>query len=267
MDIQGARTLVTGATGGIGQAIARALRDRGAELVVSGQRAEVLGPLADEMGATAVVANLGDAADVDRLIAAVGELDILVANAALPADGDFSVYPPDRIDAALDVNLRAPIVMTRAVLDGMRTRDRGHLVYISSLSGKVATSGSALYSATKYGLRGFAWGVRQDLRGTGVGVTTVFPGPIAEAGMFASSGVDMPPGSGGKTPRDVANAVLKGIDTNKGEIDVSGALQIYGAKLHQVAPEIGSFIARKAGSGEIAEAIASSEYHRARRDG
>jgi short-subunit dehydrogenase len=258
---------VTGATGGIGRAIAQALHERGADLVLSGQRAEILEQVASELGALAVPANLGDRDDVQRLLAAAGDVDILVANAALPADGDFSAYPPEGIDAAIDVNLRAPIVMTRALLDGMLARDRGHLVYISSLSGKVATNGSALYSATKYGLRGFAWGVREDVRDTGVGVTTVFPGPIAEAGMFAQTGLEMPHGSGGKTPAHVAGAVITGIERNRGEIDVSGLLQRFGGKAHGLAPELISFLARKGGSKEIADRIASSDYHRERREG
>ena len=86
------------------------------------------------------------------------------------------------------MNLRAPIQLTRALMPGMVDRRRGHLVFISSLSGKVATARSALYSATKFGLRGFATGLREDLHGSSVGVTTVFPGFISDAGLFAESG-------------------------------------------------------------------------------
>ena len=86
-------------------------------------------------------------------------MDVLVANAALPASGRVEDFEPDQIDRALDVNLRAPIQLTRALLPGMLERGRGHLVLVSSLSGKVASPRSGIYSATKFGLRGFAAGL------------------------------------------------------------------------------------------------------------
>ena len=98
-----------------------------------------------------------------------------MANAALPASGPIVDFSPEQIDRALDVNLRAPIQLTRALVPGMVERGAGHVVLVSSLSGKVASIGSSLYSATKFGLRGFASGLREDLHGTGVGVTVVFP--------------------------------------------------------------------------------------------
>ena len=109
----------------------------------------------------------------------------------------------EQIDRALDVNLRAPILLAHALIPGMVERGRGHLVFISSMSGKVATTESALYSATKYGLRGFASGLRQDLRGSGIGVSAIFPGPIAEAGMFAQTGGEAAARAGIRSPRHV----------------------------------------------------------------
>ena len=86
------------------------------------------------------------------------------------------------------------------------------LVFVSSLAGKAASVGSSLYSATKFGLRGFAAGLREDLHGSGVGVTVVFPGFVAEAGMFADSGVGLPRWVGTRTPDQVAAAVVRGIE-------------------------------------------------------
>src|SRR5207247_2243219 len=110
---------------------------------------------------------------------------------------------PAEIDRALDVNLRAPIQLARALVPPMLERRSGHLVFISSLAGKVATARSALYSATKFGVRAFAAGLREDLHGSGVGATTVFPGFIRDAGLFADSGVELPRGVGppGAWPR------------------------------------------------------------------
>ena len=85
-----------------------------------------------------------------------------MANAALPASGRVEDFDPEQIDRALDVNLRAPIQLTRALLPGMFERGRGHVVLVSSLSGKAASARSSIYSATKFGLRGFASGLRED---------------------------------------------------------------------------------------------------------
>ena len=98
-----------------------------------------------------------------QLAEAAGAVDVLVANAALPASGRVDDFDHDEIDRALDVNLRAPIQLTRALLPGMLERGRGHVVFVSSLSGKTASPRSGIYSATKFGLRGFAAGLREDV--------------------------------------------------------------------------------------------------------
>ena len=103
----------------------------------------------------------------------------------------------------------------------MVERGRGHMVFIASLSGKISSGGSAIYSATKFGLRGFAAGLREDLLGSGVGVTTVYPGFISDAGMFAEAGTKLPPGVGTRTPEAVAEAVVRGIEEGKAELDVA----------------------------------------------
>src|SRR5437899_311685 len=102
MELRGARTLATGATGGLGAAIARALAARGAKVILSGRRAEPLTALAGELGAEAVVADLANRDDVTRLFEAVGELDVLVSNAALPAGGAVDSFSVGEIDRALE---------------------------------------------------------------------------------------------------------------------------------------------------------------------
>src|SRR5215208_7687064 len=224
MELAGRTVLLTGASGGIGQAIARALHSRGASLVVTARRGEVLEELRESLGDESVqpeVADLSDRDDLARLASVCSEVDVLVANAALPASGRVDDFSPEEIDRALDVNLRAPIQLARALMPGMVERGRGHLVFISSLAGKVATARSALYSATKFGVRGFAAGLREDLHGSGVGVTTVFPGFISDAGLFAEAGVDLPAGVGTRNPEQVAEAVVRGIERGKPEIDVA----------------------------------------------
>ena len=121
---------------------------------------------------------------------------MLVANAALPASGELDDLALEQIDRILEVNLRAPIALARALTPLMIDRGHGHMVFLSSLSGKVASPASSLYSATKFGLRGFALGARADLRPHGIGVSVVLPGFIRDAGMFSDSGTVLPRGVG-----------------------------------------------------------------------
>ncbi len=193
MQISGSTVLLTGATGGIGHAIARALAGAGAELILTGRRSDVLEPLAAELGGRALAVDLARDTEVERLAAEAGDVDILVANAALPASGTLSSFSIEQVDRALDVNLRAPIILSHVLTPGMVSRGHGHLVFISSLAGKAATPGTALYNATKFGMRGFAGALRADLRASGVGVSTVFPGFIRNAGMFHEAEVKLPP--------------------------------------------------------------------------
>lgn len=196
MRITGSTVLLTGVTGGIGLTLARTLAAKGAKLVVTGRREDALKAVADELGARAVLADLADAADVARLAAECAGTDILIANAALPSSGDLLDYTPEQIDRSLAVNLRAPIMLARLLAPRMVDAGQGHIALIGSISGKAATKSSSLYNATKFGLRGFALAFRQDLHGTGVGVSLIQPGYVRDAGMFAATGAKTPPAHG-----------------------------------------------------------------------
>ncbi|MEX2195201.1 MAG: SDR family NAD(P)-dependent oxidoreductase [Thermoleophilaceae bacterium] len=260
-ELTGRRALVTGASGGLGPVIARALHARGALVVLSGRRVDALEALAAELGENAEVepADLSDRADLERMVELSKGLDVLVANAALPASGWLEEFSPEQIDRALDVNLRAPIRMARAAAPEMAARGGGSLVFVSSLSGKMATAGQSLYSATKYGLRGFAFGLHQELRDAGVGVTTVFPGFVSGAGMFADTGLDAPRGTGTSTPEQVAAAVLRGIETRRAEIDVAPLNVRLGVRAHALAPSMVAAISRRLGAADVAAQIAERQ--------
>jgi short-subunit dehydrogenase len=261
VQISSSTILLTGATGGLGQAIARALHERGGELILTGRRTEVLEPLAAELGAHTLAVDLADAAEIDRLVEEAGEVDILVANAALPAAGRLETFTMDEIDRALDVNLRAPIALAHALAPAMIARSNGHLLFMSSLAGKSATPGTAIYNATKFGLRGFASALRSDLRPSGVGVSAIFPGFIRDAGMFADAGVELPAGVGTSSPEDVARATVQAIERNRAEIDVAPIPVRVGAAFAGLAPELSSRVARKLGAESIAE-----QMHAGQRD-
>jgi uncharacterized protein len=259
MEISGANVLLTGATGGIGHAIARAVAAKGGKLILTGRRADVLEPLAQELDARAVAVDLVEPSEVDRLVSEAGEVDIVIANAALPASGALDSFTMQQIDRALAVNLRAPIALTHALLPGMRARGRGHLVYMSSLSGRAATPVSLMYTTTKFGLRGFAAGLRIDLRGSGVGVTTVMPGFIRDAGMFADAGAELPSTVGTRSPEDVAAATIRGIERNRGEISVAPLPLRLGAVVASVAPDFGAAVSRRSGGDKIADEMAAGQ--------
>jgi len=259
MDLSGRHVLLTGATGGIGQAIARALKGRGATLLLTGRRTDVLEPLAAETGAKTIAVDLTVASEVTRLAEEAADADVLIANAALPASGQIDDFSVEEIDRALDVNLRAPIVLARALSQRMVVRGSGHIVLISSLAGKAATEGSSLYSATKFGLRGFGAGLRADLAPSGVGVSVVFPGFIRDAGMFAEAGVELPRGVGTRTPDDVAAAVLQAIERNRGEIDVAPVSIRAGAVFAGLAPGLAAAVSKRMGSSDIAGGMAEGQ--------
>ena len=261
VNLQGARVLLTGASGGIGNAIARALHERGASLAITGRRADALESLKAELGdrVDVLVADLAKREDVEALPARAGEVDVLVANAGLPASGEIGSFTPEQLDRALDVNLRAPIQLTHMLLPRMLERGSGHIVYVSSLSGKVPSAGASIYCSTKFGLRGFGNSLHDELHGTGVGVTTIFPGFISGAGMFADSGVELPPGVGTKPVEDVAAAVISGIEKNKSEIDVAPIAVRATGKLASIAPAAVTAVNRRFGGRKVSEGLAAAQ--------
>lgn len=251
--------LLTGASGGIGRAIAAALVARGARVIGTGRRADVLEELASELGVETVVSDLAERDSVAQLAERAGDVDVLIANAALPASGAIDEFSPEQIDRAIDVNLRAPVQLTRALAPGMVARGGGHVVLVSSLSGKAASVGSALYSATKFGLRGFAAGLREDLHGTGVGVSVVYPGFVRDAGMFAEAGVKLPRGVGTVTPEQVAGGVVTAIERGRPEVDVAPLGMRIGVMISSVAPVTMARVQRRLGSAAVSNSIAAGQ--------
>lgn len=253
--------LITGATGGIGHAIARAFAARGASLILTGRRADVLEGLVAEVGGRGIPCDLAQREEVDRLIWEVRDtpLDVLVANAGLPATGLLTAMPQENIDRTVEVNLRAPIALARALAPQMIERRRGHMVFMSSLSGKAASPSSSLYAATKFGLRGFALSVREDLRPYGVGVSVVLPGFIRDVGMFADAKVKLPPGIGTRTSQEVALAVISAIERNRAEVEVAPATLRFGATVAGAAPALAATAQRLLGGGKIASELVSGQ--------
>ena len=254
MDLGGKTVLLTGATGGLGIAIADALADRGARLVLSSRKPDQLAELVSRLPGDvhrSVVCDLAGEGAALRLMAEAGQVDVLVANAGLPASGRLDGFSQEEIGRALRVNLEAPVRMTRELVPRLVERGSGQLVFVSSISGKAATARASLYAATKFGLRGFALCLREDLRGSGVGVSVISPGAIRAAGMFADSGAGAPPLIGTGTPEQVAAAVVRAIEHNRSEITVAPLRQRALSRFAINAPELSGRIA-----GDMATRVA-----------
>lgn len=256
--------LLSGATGGIGQAIAEQLAARGAALVLSSRRQEELRELAgslpgDGQAHEVIVADLAEPGAAEKLVDDAGDVDGLVANAALPASGRLDHFSSNDVQRAIRVNFESPILMARAMAPKLAEKGEGHLVFISSLSGKVGSPRSALYSSTKFGLRGFAFGLREDLRAHGVGVSIVSPGFVRGAGMWADAEVDPPPMIGTTTPAKVARAVARAIERNPNEITVAPRRQRFLAEFGYRHPELAARMQRRSGAERIASELAAGQ--------
>src|SRR4029079_9081054 len=155
----------------------------------------------------------------------------------------------------LAVNLRAPMILAKALSPRMVERGGGHLLFMSSLSGRAGAPGSSVYSATKFGLRGFALALREDLVPKGVGVSVILPGFIRDAGMFHDTGAKLPPYVGTKRPEDVGRAVVKAIEHDRAEIEVAPVALRAGATLAALAPGPVGAIQRRLGAQATADAI------------
>ena len=183
-ELKGRKALVTGATGGIGGAIARALHARGAEVVLSGTRREVLDKLAAELGERVhvVPANLADTAEVEALVPAaeqaLGGLDILVNNAGITRDNLFMRMKDEEWDAVIAVNLTSAFRLSRAAVKGMMRRRFGRIVGIGSIVGATGNPGQGNYAAAKAGLVGMTKALAAEVASRGITVNCVAPGFI-----------------------------------------------------------------------------------------
>lgn len=221
MRVDGAVCLITGASSGIGAATARHLARRGGRVLLAGRDAARLDVLAEETGGVPLVADLADGTGAttvaEQALAAAGHVDLLVNNAGLGWAGDFATMSTDDIATLVAVNLTAPLVLTRLLLPGMRTRGQGHVVLVSSIAGCVGVGREAAYSATKAGMNAFAASLRYELAGSGVGVSVVVPG-VVDTAFFARRGTPYARSRPRPIPADrVALAVLGCVERNRVE--------------------------------------------------
>jgi len=215
MEIKGRVVLITGAGRGIGRALAHAFAAAGAKVALLGKTKknllEVQRELKDSGAPTVVLAaDVSDEGVVSRAVAAteqqLGPVDVLVNNA-----GIFALAPVEKMDALvfdrmLAVNLRGPFLMSRAVLPGMKSRKRGHIVNISSTAGRRGFAGGGAYCASKFGLAGLTEAMRYEARASNVRVTCIYPSTV-NTELVKKSGMDFK-AERAIQPEDVANAVV-----------------------------------------------------------
>jgi NAD(P)-dependent dehydrogenase (short-subunit alcohol dehydrogenase family) len=213
--LHGATALVTGASRGIGAAVARKLAGLGARVGVSARSAELLDGLAAEIGGWALPGDLATVQGVQATLEAFrekagGDPEILVASAGVFTLGSVEETPPEVLELNWALNVRASFLCVQGVLPGMKARGSGTVVQVGSVAGRKAFPGNGAYSASKFGVRGFHEVLLEELRGTGVRATLLEPAatdtPIWDP-MNPDADPNLPPRAAMLRPEEVADAV------------------------------------------------------------
>lgn len=265
--LTGKTVLLTGASRGIGVFIARALAGAGADLVLTARDAEKLAAVAkecSELGAQSkvVVADITSREGRARLVDEAGPIDVLVNNAGLEIAMALVLQTDEDVDKQLEINLVAPIDLTRRVLPGMIERKYGVIVNISSMSGKSPTPYNAIYAATKFGQNGFTSSIAIELEGTGVHAGVVCPSFVAEAGMWSDTGLEAPAAFREVRPEKVARGVLKVIAGAREVLVTPGPVRPLLA-IKEIMPSLDAKVLRAMGVLDVL-AARSAEIHRRR---
>lgn len=182
MKLDGAHVVVTGGSGGIGEAMATAFADRGARVLVAARSEEKLRDIADRIVGDHLVTDLTDPDEVDRFVPrcleTLGHVDVFVNNAGIETNQSFATVDRARVRELARLNLEAPMLLTRDILPHFLARDSGHIIQTSSIAGAVAFPGLAAYAGSKAGLTNFTESLRLELKRTGIGLTVVSPGIV-----------------------------------------------------------------------------------------
>ncbi len=255
-NLSGKNALLTGGSRGLGPYIGRALAREGVNMALTARSEADLRTVADELAqmgvkAKALPADITDAAARTQLLERVrdefGGIDILINNAGIERLSLYTSLSPEFIETMIQTNLTAPLLLTRLLLPEMVRQGSGHVVTISSLGGKKGSPYTATYAATKAGLIKWTWGLRQELRETGVSASVICPGFVAEAGMFAVYKKRAPGIVGETTPEKVAEAVIRAIKEDVAETIVNPGPIRPMMVLDAIHPGIGTWLLRTFG--------------------
>jgi short-subunit dehydrogenase len=255
--LNGKVVVLTGASRGLGVDMARLFAQRGAQLALaarSGQELEKVRAEIEGLGAKAIAvpADVSDLASLRALVketeASLGPIDVLINNAGLEQVCDFETMDLERIEQIISVNVLGLIWLTRMVVPSMIERRSGHICNIASLAGVTPVPHNAVYSATKHAVVGFSRSLRMELAEYGVEVSAVCPGFVEGAGMFTEWGRPAPKAAPSVTSQQVAEAVLKAVENNKGKIVVTKGLGKLADVTFAAMPEIAASMMRRTGA-------------------
>ncbi len=267
MKVKGSVVLLTGASRGIGTFIADHLARAGADLALVARSPEELEATATEarghgVRAIAIPADITKRADLKRIVARtekeLGPIDVLINNAGTDKVAHFATIDLDMIEDMFKLNVIATEMLTRLVVPGMIERKRGHIVNMSSLSGKVAAPYMTVYSSTKHALVGFSWSLRAELHPYGIGVSVICPG-------YVTTGLFMEWNPSGKAPAitkpvsgdEVAERTIDAIVNNKAEVIVGKGMTKVSDVTAAISPDLLMRIGVKSGSYRFLEEAAS----------
>lgn len=269
-DLRGCNAIVTGASRGIGVPIALTLADHGVNVALAARSTEGLDKVrasAEEKGvrAVSIPTDVADRAQLDVLVeraeSELGPTDILVNNAGIEATFPYDEYPPEAITKLIEVNVVAPMLLTRKVLPGMLERERGHIVHIASLAGKGGFPLQAPYAASKAALIQFNHSLRSELIDSPVDSSVICPGFVSDEGMYADmakqTGIEASRLLGVSTPQRVADSVIKAIKRGSSELLVNPSPMRPVIVLREVFPDSAPRVLKMFGVTALARRVAS----------
>lgn len=255
--LDGKKILLTGGSRGIGPIIAESLAKRGADIILTARSDTKLSEVVTRLNKSGfnvlgLPVDLRDSSQREQLVIDVmkkfGTIDILINNAGIETEGAYAELPWEAIRENIEVNLIAPMELTRLILPGMINKKSGHIINISSIAAKSGGPYAAVYSGTKAGLAEWSRALRLELTSTGVHFSTIFPGYVREVGMFARFGVKSPWIIGSCSPSQVAKAVINAIEKCKVEIIVNSRPLRYLFMINELSPRLGDWLMHISGA-------------------
>lgn len=258
MELRGKVGILTGASRGLGVELARALAAKGAHLALAARDEDGLKRTAadvERLGVRTITVptDVTKTGDLETLVARtsdeLGPPDLLVNNAGIETIAPFATFDLDRIDAIIATNLTAAEKLTRLVIPGMIERRRGHVLNVSSASGKAGVPYYSVYGSTKHGLIGFSWSLRTELAQDGVGVSVLCPSFVSDTGMYADRSNNRKPPRSMATvsAQEVAAAAVRAIEKNRAEVVVARGLARLSDVFYALSPELSMKVARRMG--------------------
>ena len=258
MDLRGKVGILTGASRGLGVEMARAFASKGVHLALAARGEDGLKRTAAELersGVRTIVVptDVTKTADLETLVerttTELGPPDLLVNNAGIETIAPFATFDMDRIDAIVATNLTAAQKLTRLVVPGMLERRRGHVLNVSSASGKAGVPYYSVYGATKHGLVGFSWSLRTELAAHGVGVSVLCPSFVSDTGMYADrSNNRKPPRSmAAVSAQEVAAAAVRAVEKDRAEVVVARGMTRIADVFYALSPDLAMKVARRMG--------------------